>query len=98
MVFGFNTAYGRQIGFRTDIIRGEDGSLALELKQLGKLKFITARKARAITSTSTLSADGSLLQSLKVRLKKHLKSFTGYFISKNEYKDEDSNLLENNKK
>lgn len=98
MVFGFNTAYGRQIGFRTDIIRGEDGSLALGLKQLGKLKFITARKARAITSTSTLSADGSLLQSLKVRLKKHLKSFTGYFISKNEYKDEDSNLLENNKK
>lgn len=97
MVFGFNTDYGRQIGFRTDIIRGEDGSLALGLKQYGKLKFITTRKARAITSTSTLSADGSLLQSLKVRIKKHLKSFTGYFVSKNEYKDEDSNLLPNDK-
>ena len=97
MVFGFNTAYGREIGFRTDIIRGEDGSLALKLKQYGKLKFITARKARAITSTTTLSSDGSLLKSLKVRIKKHLKSFTGYFISKNEYRDEDSNLLPNNK-
>ncbi|MBD9177795.1 MAG: glycosyltransferase family 2 protein [Odoribacter splanchnicus] len=97
MVFGFNTDYGRQIGFRTDIIRGEDGSLALALKQYGKLKFITTRKARAITSTSTLGADGSLLQSLKVRIKKHLKNFTGYFVPKNEYKDEDSNLLPNNK-
>ncbi len=97
MVFGFNTDYGRQIGFRTDIIRGEDGSLALALKQYGKLKFITTRKARAITSTSTLSADGSLLQSLKVRIKKHLKNFTGYFVPKKEYKDEDSNLLPNNK-
>lgn len=97
MVFGFNTGYGQQIGFRTDIIRGEDGSLALALKQYGKLRFITNRKARAITSTATLSNDGSLLQSLKVRIKKHLKSFTGYFTSKNNYQDEDSNLLPNNK-
>lgn len=93
MVFGFNTSYGRQIGFRTDIIRGEDGSLALDLKKYGKLKFVTSRNARAITSTSTLSNDGSLLQSLKVRMKKHLKSFTGYFTTKDEYQDEDTNLL-----
>lgn len=93
MVFGFNTSYGRQIGFRTDIIRGEDGSLALGLKQYGKLKFVTSRNARAITSTSTLSNDGSLLQSLKVRMKKHLKSFTGYFTTKDKYQDEDTNLL-----
>lgn len=97
MVFGFNTGYAKQIGFRTDIIRGEDGSMALGLKKYGKLKFINSRKARAITSTGTLSADGSLLQSLKVRIQKHLKSFTGYFVSKNEYKDEDSNLLPGNK-
>lgn len=93
MVFGFNTQQGRAVGFRTDIIRGEDGSLALGLKAFGKLKFITSRKARAVTSTGTLSADGSLIQSLLARLKKQTKGFGGYFTAKKEYKDDDSNLL-----
>lgn len=93
MVFGFNTEYGRKIGFRTDIIRGEDGSLALGLKTFGKLKRIGSRKARAITCTSTLSADGTLIDSLKARLKKHTKGIISYFTPKSVYKDEDSNLL-----
>lgn len=59
MVFGFNTEMGRKVGFRRDIIRGEDGSLAYALKEYGKLVFIINRKARALTSNSTLNADGS---------------------------------------
>jgi len=62
MVFGFNTEMGRKIGFRTDIIRGEDGSLAYALKEYGKLVFITNRKARVLTDNSTLNADGSFLK------------------------------------
>lgn len=93
MVFAFNTEYGRKAGFRTDIIRGEDGSLALELKKYGKLKFITNRKARAITCNSTLNADGSLFNSFKVRLVKALKGFGGLFSKKSDYQDKDSNMI-----
>jgi len=93
MVFSFITEYGRKIGVRTDIRRGEDGSLALALKPYGKLKFITSRKARVMTGNGTLNADGSLVNSFKIRIAKAFKSFTGLFSGKKEYKDEDSNLL-----
>ena len=95
MVFGFNTEMGRKIGFRTDIIRGEDGSLALALKQYGKLVFITNRKARALTSNGTLNADGSFFKSFFKRLIKATKSLKAIFkkASVTDYKDEDSNLI-----
>lgn len=93
MAFAFVTEYGRKVGFRTDIIRGEDGSLALELKEYGKLIFITSKKARVVTDNGTLNADGSLLNSFKIRILKVRKNFTGLFLSKSTYKDEDSNLI-----
>lgn len=95
MVFGFNTEMGRKIGFRTDIIRGEDGSLALALKQYGKLVFITNRKARALTSNGTLNADGSFFKSFFKRLVKAMKSLKAIFkkASVADYKDEESNLI-----
>jgi glycosyltransferase involved in cell wall biosynthesis len=93
MVFGFNTEMGRKVGFRRDIIRGEDGSLAYALKEYGKLVFITNRKARALTSNSTLNADGSFYKSFANRFVKALKNATNLFSKKNNYKDEDSNLI-----
>lgn len=93
MVMGFRTDLGRQIGYRTDIIRGEDGSLALALKQFGKLKFITTSKVRAVTCSSTLDGGGGLLANLLHRLKKVVQQFGGLFSSKLEYKDEESNLI-----
>jgi len=93
MVFGFNTEMGRKIGFRTDIIRGEDGSLAYALKEYGKLVFITNRKARALTGNSTLNADGSFFKSFLKRLIKALNNATNLFFAKSNYKDEDSNLI-----
>lgn len=93
MVFAFNTEYARKVGFRTDIIRGEDGSLALGLKKYGKLKFITSKKARAMTSNGTLNADGSLFNSFKIRLIKAIKGLRGLFTDKTYYKDEDGNLI-----
>ena len=70
MTFGFNTELGRRFGFRTDIIRGEDGSLALAMKPFGKLVFIRSGKARVMTGYGTLNNDGSLFNSFKVRLVK----------------------------
>lgn len=93
MTFGFNTELGRRFGFRTDIKRGEDGSLALAMKPYGKLVFIRSRQARVLTSNGTLNAEGSLLNNVRIRIVKALKGFAGLFTKKTEYKNEDSNLI-----
>ncbi|MBX9188544.1 glycosyltransferase family 2 protein [Bacteroides sp. K03] len=93
MAFGFHTEPARLFGFRTDIIRGEDGSLALAMKSQGKLVFIRNHKARVLTSNGTINADGSLMNSFKIRMIKALKGITGLFTPKDNYKDEDSNLI-----
>lgn len=93
LVFAYHTEAGRKIGIRTDIIRGEDGSLALGLKQYGKIKFIRKRRARAVTGYGTVSADGSFFNSFKVRIIKYLKDTGSYFTKRSDYKDEDSNLI-----
>ena len=93
LVFAYRTDYARQVGIRTDIRRGEDGSLALGLKRYGKIVFVRKRKARAVTGYGTISADGSLLNSFKVRVLYALKGIGGIFSKKEVYKDEDSNLI-----
>lgn len=93
LVFAYHTDLARKVGIRTDIIRGEDGSLALGLKEYGKIKFIRTRKARAITGYGTISADGSLFSSFKRRAIKGITNFTSFFYSKDRYDDEDSNLI-----
>lgn len=93
MAFGFKTQIGQKIGFRTDIIRGEDGSLALAMKPYGKLIFITSRKARVLTSNSTLNAKGNLLINLWIRIIKGCKGINGLFIRKKTYQDDESNLI-----
>ena len=95
LVFAYRTEYAKKTGIRTDIIRGEDGYLALQLKQFGKIAFVRNRKARAVTGYGTVGADGSLFNSFKVRVVKGLKGIGGIFTKKKEYKDEDSNLIKN---
>lgn len=98
MTFGFDSELAQKIGFRTDIKRGEDGSLALGLKKYGKIAFVRSRKARAVTGYGTLAADGSLINSFKVRFTKGLRSIPTLFSSKSHYQDEDSNLIDNSNK
>lgn len=93
LVFAYHTELGKKIGIRTDIIRGEDGSLALGLKEYGKIAFIRSKKARAVTGYGTVSADGSLYNSFKKRIIKGLKNISSIFTSKTEYKDEETNLI-----
>lgn len=93
LVFAYRTDYAQQIGIRTDIKRGEDGYLALQLKAHGKIIFVHDRKARAVTGYGTIGADGTLFNSFRVRAVKALKSITGLFYKRTEYKDEDSNLI-----
>lgn len=93
LVFAYRTEPARETGIRTDIIRGEDGSLALALKRYGRIVFVRKRCARAVTGYGTVAKDGTLMESFRVRALKALRGLGGLFTSKSEYRDEDSNLL-----
>lgn len=93
LVFAYNTELGRKVGIRTDIIRGEDGSLALGLKEYGKIAFVRSKKAKAVTGYGTVGADGSLFNSFKNRILQNIKHIGRIFTSQREYKDEESNLI-----
>lgn len=97
LVFAYRTDYAKEVGIRVDIIRGEDGSLALGLKKYGKIAFVRSRKARAVTGYGTVGADGSLFNSFKVRFIRSIKNIGTVFSSKEKYEDEDSNLIKNKK-
>jgi len=92
MVFAFNADYARQVKIRTDIRRGEDGSLALSLKQFGKIAFLYNRKARPVTGYGTLNEE-SLWQSFLYRVKVQLKGITRIFYTKDHYEDSENNLV-----
>jgi glycosyltransferase involved in cell wall biosynthesis len=93
MVAAFRTEEARRVGFRTDIIRGEDGSLALALKAQGRIRFVRSRRARPITGYGTLANDGSLWQSLVHRAKLAAGRLGGLFHAQRHYEDEESNLI-----
>ena len=92
MVFAFNSDYARQVKIRTDIRRGEDGSLALSLKPFGKIAFLYNRKARPVTGYGTLN-EGSLLQSLWHRVKVQGRGITRIFHKTDHYEDKEENLV-----
>lgn len=93
MAFGFHSKLGRESRFRTDIIRGEDGSMALSIKPFGKLSFITSRKARVLTSNTTINSKGSLWTNFRKHLAEASKGLAGLFTKKKAYKDDESNLI-----
>lgn len=91
LVFGYRTDEARRFGIRTDIIRGEDGYLAFQLRDLGKIRFLRDRRARAVTGYGTVSE--SLSQALAHRLRKYLAAGSNYFTSTRQYDDHEDNLV-----
>ena len=92
MVFAFKTDLARKVKIRTDIRRGEDGSLALSLKPYGKIAFLYNRKARPITGYGTLN-EGSLLQSLWYRFRVQIKGISRIFYKTDHYEDTEENMM-----
>lgn len=92
MVFAFNVEYARQVKIRTDIRRGEDGSLALSLKPYGKIAFLYNRKARPITGYGTIGSQ-SMWQSFVHHAKIQSKGITRIFSKKDYYEDSEDNLV-----
>ena len=95
MVFAFNAEYARQVKIRTDIRRGEDGSLALSLKPFGRIAFLYHRQARPVTGYGTLGSQ-SLWQSFVHHVKIQSKGITRIFYKKEHYEDSDDNLVKHN--
>lgn len=95
LVFAYDTALARKVGIRTDIIRGEDGSLAWSLRPYGKIGFVRKRCARAITGYGTIAQDGGLMASFFIRAKKGLRDAWKIVIPtrKSDIRDQESNLL-----
>lgn len=96
MVLAFDTEAGRKVGYRTHIKRGEDGMMALGLKQYGRLKMLRSRKVRAVTCNSTLDSKGNLMANAWLRAKKAVKNLSLLFTSQAEYKDQDYNIIKPN--
>lgn len=92
MVFAFNADYARQVKIRTDIRRGEDGSLALSLKPFGKIAFLYNRHARPVTGYGTIGSH-SLWQSFVQHVKIQGRGLSRIFYTKNHYEDSDDNLV-----
>ena len=92
MTFAFNADYARKEKIRTDIRRGEDGSLALSLKKYGRIAFVHNRKARPVTGYGTLG-NGSLFGSLIYRARVQLKGISRIFFKKEKYEDSEDNLI-----
>lgn len=92
MVFAVNADYARRVKIRTDIRRGEDGSLALSLKKYGKIAFLFHRQARPVTGYGTLNEE-TLWRSFLFRMKTQIKGISRIFYKKDFYEDSEDNLI-----
>ncbi len=92
MVMAFKVDYAKQIKIRTDIRRGEDGSLALELKKYGKISFVYNRRIRPVTGYGTIGQE-SLWQSFIHHVKYQIKGISRIFYKTDSYEDTEDNLV-----
>lgn len=94
MVFAFKIEYARQVKIRTDIRRGEDGSLALSLKKFGNISFLYNCKARPVTGYGTIG-NQSIWRSFIEHVKIQGKGLTRIFHKTDHYEDTEDNLVKN---
>ena len=94
LVFAYNADYGRKEPYRVDIIRGEDGSMAFNLKKYGKIVFVRDSRCRAITGYGTMGQE-SLWKSFLNHVKVQMKGISRVFHKTDHYKDSDDNLVKN---
>ena len=93
MVLAFHTNFGREVGYKTNILRGEDGMMALGLKRYGKLRLLKSRKARAVTCNNTLDGGGNLIRNAWFRFRKGIRGIGLLFTTQSKYEDRDYNVI-----
>ena len=92
LVFAYNADYGRKEPYRVDIIRGEDGSMALALKKYGKIVFVRDSRCKAVTGYGTIGQQ-SMWQSFVNHVKIQARGITRIFSSTDHYEDALENLV-----
>lgn len=92
LVFAYNAEYGRKEEYRVDIIRGEDGSMALSLKKYGKIVFVRDRRCKAITGYGTIGSQ-SLWQCFIQHVKIQGRGLSRIFFKKEHYEDSEDNMI-----
>ena len=90
LAFGYETANAKKEGYRVELLRGEDGSMALAMKKYGKIKVIFDRRCRVITAYSSLK-EGSLLEAMWNRMKSY--GIKRLFTKTDHYEDAPDNFL-----
>ena len=94
LVFAYNADYGRQEPYRVDIIRGEDGSMAMNLKKYGKIVFVRDCRCRAITGYGTIG-NQSMWQSFVDHVRIQMRGIGRIFHKTDHYDDAEDNLVKN---
>ncbi|MBR1932139.1 MAG: glycosyltransferase family 2 protein [Prevotella sp.] len=92
LVFAYNAEYARKESYRVDIIRGEDGSMALALKKYGKIKFIYNKRCKAMTGYGSMGS-GTLWHSFVRKARFQFKGISRLFYVTKGYKDTEDNLV-----
>lgn len=92
LVFAYNADYGRQEPYRVDLIRGEDGSMAFNLKKYGRITFLWDRRARAITGYGT-NNEKTLWHTLWKGIRLQGKNILRIFHKTDRYVDTEDNLV-----
>ena len=91
---GFYLDQGREFGWNTQILRGEDGAMAFKLKKFGKLKFVNTRRARVWTTTRSLEDEGNLITIIFQRFKREVSRIKEYLApQRKHYADRDENMI-----
>ena len=75
----FYTEQAKQIGWRTDVKRGEDGQMILAIKKTGEIAMVKSSSSRIWTTARTLDAVGSLFNMIWRRVKKEFCRLHFYF-------------------
>jgi glycosyltransferase involved in cell wall biosynthesis len=92
--FAFKAEFGKQIGWNTEIKRGEDGLMAFSLKKYGKVKLVSNRRTKVWTSSRTLDADGDFYSLIVKRIGREFLRIREYFFSqKKQYAHKSENKI-----
>lgn len=92
LVFAYDAELGRKEDYRVDIIRGEDGSMALSLKKYGRIEFVRDSRCKAVTGYGTIG-NQSLWKSFVDHVKIQGVGISRIFYKTNHYVDSENNLL-----
>jgi glycosyltransferase involved in cell wall biosynthesis len=90
LAFGYYTENALKEGYRVELLRGEDGSMALSMKKYGKIKFVYDKRCRVITGYGGLK-EKSLLTAMWHRLKFY--GIKRLFSKTDHYDDAPDNFL-----